>query len=246
MKLDLYRLAAFFGLVFAACGEKEQATESASDSITATDGPSTSGDTGTPTTDADPTSTAGTTDTPAECGASTLPAGPEVTLTLRNGGMTPLFFQPDDGCGNRPFVVLAAADAGLLRVDALACETCAGMQSSCGCSDGCGSAEVVRLEPGGRFDLVWTGNHFVEFAVPAACAGEFCDNTSCLEEQQVAPGLLGLEAFASDTLIECGDCSCAANEDGWCELTGTLSGTGRVAEAMLDFPGTTAIELVFP
>ncbi|MCY0995181.1 hypothetical protein OV203_49095 [Nannocystis sp. ILAH1] len=228
----------FLGLALAACGgDKSETTADTSSSS----GPTTSG-----TSDTDPP-TPTTTGEPDVCAdPSDLDIGPAVTLTLRNGGAAPIFLVVDDGCGGQPFSV-APEGGSQLHTHALACEACATAALQCGCDDGCGNDEIIQLDPDGRLELVWAGDHFEASPVPSACVEQFCGFMTCLARRQVAPARLDIVAFATSAVGECGDaCTCTADAEGWCVLAGQPAGVQRLAEAQLDYPAATALELVFP
>jgi hypothetical protein len=242
-------------LTLAACAPKEPGTESATDG-SSSDGSSSDGTTDA-TTDA-PATTGSSTDTPTTDGSTTeepvtcedpsvAEVGPEVKISLQNGGDGTIWVDRRLFCGRvLPFDIVDA-EGTMLNLTLGLCEfTCEEiLAGDCGCQAGCGEFDqVVTIQPGETLELAWSGAHWPTFPVTEACSVG-CE-TSCVARQQAAPGKYKVVARSSGALAECDKCECEESEPDLCVINAIRAGDELVVEAELDYPAQTAVVIVFP
>jgi len=240
-------------LTLAACAPKEPGTESATDATTSdatTDAPASTGSsTDTPTTtDAATTTDGSTTEEPVTCeDPSVAEVGPEVKISLQNGGDGTIWVDRRLFCGQvLPFDIIDAEGTKLNLTLGLCEFTCEEiLAGGCDCQAGCAEPDqVVTIQPGETLELAWSGAHWPTFPVTEECAMG-CE-TSCVARQQAAPGKYKVVARSSGALAECDKCECVESEPDLCVIDAIRAGDELVVEAELDYPAQTAVVIVFP
>ena len=186
--------------------------------------------------------------------------GPEVTVTLRNAGVAAIFVGSNDiVCQLQDVLVLSRllelhdADDERLELDPWldGCETRCDelIAGQCGCDDTCQDPRTLQLDPGGSVKLRWSGVYAVPVDLSPGCFGGECglwESGHCMAPVQAVPASYQFVAFGH-TELSCAKCTCMANPDGWCEVDyWGPSGLELIARTSFDYPGTTAVEVVFP
>lgn len=177
---------------------------------------------------------------------------PEVKISLRNDGSTPVFLFHVHFCAPVQLVEISGPDAApaFQWMDDICDFTCGeAIDGSCGaCPPFCPEDKVLMIAPGGTHSFAWTGSVFTQTALSLECGAAECGD-SCLKVSQAPDGDYALVARASTSAIICADpnaCTCTPNAEGWCDVL--ASGIGaelRLAEATLDYPDQQDITLVF-
>lgn len=240
-------------VILCACGPKDPGdTDDSADSSAGT-ADATSADTGTASSasTADPP-TSGDTPTTGDiaCADPSPPLGPPIEIQIRNSGAAVAFVDSELGCENvEPFRILGP-DKTALKVDFAPFEwLCSDVMGTdvCGENPGCPYAGAVfQIDPGATLRVPWTGGALVKANLDEACADQFCGG--CFVAEPVPAGAYKVQIHHSPAIEECTEppcTTCQPNDQGWCIVEGIRS-EDLVAEATLDLPADTAVEVVLP
>jgi hypothetical protein len=215
------------------------------------------GATATPDTDATAgtAGTAGTADStdtePLDCVMDETPAGPEVMITLRNERAEAIFVTAPFFCADATVRIDSnGMPPGLWPLGACTPRCTSIVADACECPEDCEIPALVRIDPGASHDVTWDGALFVEHLLDPACnaCGVAPD---CRLGVSAPDGMVLVSATAASSASDCTDpegapvaCECPAG--GSCPLDGTVADPTELgAQAVIDYPGTTAVELVF-
>jgi hypothetical protein len=197
--------------------------------------------------------TADSTDTePLDCVEDEPPAGPEVTITLRNERAEAIFVTAPFFCADAHLRIDSnGMPPGQWPLGACTPRCTSIVADMCECPEVCEIPSLVRIEPGASHEIAWDGALFVEHLLDPVCnaCGVAPD---CRLGVSAPEGMVLVSATAASAASECTDakgapvaCECAADE-GSCMLDGTVADPQELgAQALLEYPGTTALELVF-
>lgn len=259
---------AVLGLLLAAsvaCGGDDGSADSTSPSTGDAGGSTTSVSTAEPTSTSAPTDDTGAStgtganeptgsgDTAApDCPEDTPAEGSEVTISLRNDRAEAIFVTSHFDCAEAHLRIDSNDDpAGRWPLDQCA-PTCASIiADACACPEACMQPRLLRIEPGASHAIVWDGALWVDHELAADCnaCGVAPD---CLLGVTAPASMYLASAAASSAASDCTDeagrpvaCECADGEDS-CLLVGNPADPGELgAQALLDYPRTTSLELVF-
>lgn len=180
--------------------------------------------------------------------------GQPVSITLRNAHAEPIFVGLGNECVLETFEVLAEDGTALDVVGPNCTQSCTEVIES-GCHSlecgACAGPQLVRLEPGGTWQVEWSGVLWAGLAVPAACASPADCSGGCTARRLPEPGahVVRAIAFATCTYDDAQPCEPCSAGDTACTLVAgfqsDFSDPDFIAEAVLDVPSTTAVELVF-
>lgn len=197
--------------------------------------------------------TADSTDTaPLDCVMDEPSAGPEVEITVRNERAEAVFVTAPFFCTEAHVRIDSnGMPAGLWPMGACTPRCTSIVAGACECPEVCEIPALVRIEPGGSHVVPWDGSLFVEHLLDPAC--NTCNVApDCRLGVSAPDGMVLATAAAASAASDCTDaagepvaCECAAGE-GSCLLDGTVANPQELgAQAVFDYPGTTAVELVF-
>jgi hypothetical protein len=177
-----------------------------------------------------------------------------VAITLRNDRAEPIFVGFGNECVIEAYEVTTESGTALQTIGPICSQSCADVIDM-GCSSvdcgACGGPEMVRLEPGGSWELEWSGFVRPGLAIPAECASGLACSSGCATRRLPDPGAHTVRsiAFSSCTNDDGQPCEpCAAGETACTVLAGFESDFSQpdfMAEAALEIPSTQAVELVF-
>lgn len=175
--------------------------------------------------------------------------GPEVTITVRHDGSTPVYFNPV-GCGGA-FPIAIKPEGGepfgyrLGECFPVICETFFDLPDCQQGRNDCEGPPGGRIDPAASRDSLWSGVMLTELQMTAECApGDMCQSR-CLREDQAPAGTYELELTVYTTCT--GPCDCEGEPtDGVCQIwqyDAELSDPTTVT-ATIDYPAQTSAELV--
>lgn len=179
--------------------------------------------------------------------------GPTVDVTVRNATDAPLFLPSSGGCGG--FVSISVRPEGgdePLHIYSGECSPvlCEGFMTNqdcyLGCPD-CAPPNFGRLEAGvSDGSASWWGVSYATLMMTAECGPGLECQRDCLRPDQAPDGSYEISAVAYRTCTG-GTCECdGANPNGACYGWDQVELADQVtATATIDYPGTTAVELVF-
>jgi hypothetical protein len=180
--------------------------------------------------------------------------GQPVVITLRNDRAEPIFVGYGNECVLQAYELLAPDGTALDPIGPTCTQSCAEViESGCQAIDcgACGGPELVRLEPGGTWDLEWSGVLRPGLEIPEACASSpECDG-GCAGRRLPEAGehVVRSVAFVSCTSDAGTPCEeCADGETACTVYAGfgsDFSMPDFTAEAALDVPSASTVELVF-
>jgi hypothetical protein len=174
----------------------------------------------------------------------------EVTITIRNNG-SDIIYLGGEGCSSEILLSLAGADGELPWRSGGCGFSCEDLQQHSGvCAADCAMPPVVRVDPGGSYELSWTGRHLQQQSMPDGCFDEpqYAGEGSCQSHVVAAAGDYTLSAYAW-LQTGCVDttCDCQPDANGSCRMEGFAStdGPGIQADGVVSYPSATSMELVF-
>lgn len=165
----------------------------------------------------------GSTGEPDACAALMNDAlGDPIPLTVFNAREVPIFLTSAVSCQPEYFEIVSKVEGMPGQWSGPHCSfTCEDvMAGACGCTADCPVAPTIRIEPGGAYELSWSGAVLRETALPTECASQDCLADTCRVARAAAPGGLYEATLALVESPQCGDteCTCTPNADGWCQL----------------------------
>jgi hypothetical protein len=173
-----------------------------------------------------------------------------VAITVRNEG-TATIFLGGEGCAADIGVGLAAADGSALPQGASGCGyTCEQLQTRpAACPADCALPPVVRVDPGGSYQLSWSGSYVEPASMPKSCYFEPSYAGPGCERRIVAPAgdyTLTASAWPQTTCVD-NSCDCQPDASGSCVMQGFagVGGTATQASAVVAYPSETSVEIVF-
>jgi hypothetical protein len=180
--------------------------------------------------------------------------GQPVVITLRNDRAEPIFVGYGNECVLQAYELLAPDGTALDPIGPTCTQSCAEViESGCQAIDcgACGGPELVRLEPGGTWELEWSGVLRPGLEIPEACASSpECDG-GCAGRRlpQAGEHVVRSIAFVSCTSDAGTPCDACADGETACTVYAgfgsDFSTPDFTAEAGLDVPSASTVELVF-
>lgn len=176
--------------------------------------------------------------------------GPEVTVTVRHTGTTPVYFKPEGCGGTLTFEITALATdetvpytlgecTPVLCDDFLVLDDC-----SQGCSD-CAPPESGRFEAGGMAEGEWSGAWLVPLTMTNACASGAGCASECQRRDAAPPGRYQIALTTYQLCAGSCECDPPMPEGGVCNLYGgTQLGYPQTFVAEIDYPAQTVAEIV--
>jgi hypothetical protein len=169
--------------------------------------------------------------------------GDEVKVTLRNDTNAPIFVPAGEGCSFVPFTMERSGDE--LKWSRAACEwSCEEILDSCACGADCVANTLLRIEPGGSYDITWDLALYAGKDLSLDCPVEGCP-THCYRRVVAGDGDYRVTASAGTACVGGATaCSCSDGVES-CQLAAELDGTATLtAQATLTLPGD-SVELAF-
>jgi len=182
----------------------------------------------------------------------------EITIRISNETAEPIFLGPTESglcsSGDLPAFEIVDPSSRPRKTELSLCEwTCEDEQDGIGgCPPACLTTHVLRIDPGGSFDSVWSGVFFDRVEMPAACHFEpdQSANRECLKATAAPAGLYRVRAQGwSD--VECddgADCECPDDAGaGSCLLASgrKVMGTSRLVTVEHTYPTPDLVEIRF-
>lgn len=179
--------------------------------------------------------------------------GPAVSVTIRNSRPDPIYVPTERSGGTTPFY-LSNESGTLYWAPHFDCDTvtCAELMSGIceGACPGCYCGEAVKMASGATYEAIWPGTLYEHTELPAACNLEDCEWGLECAKPYGAPGGAYTASSVAYTVLDCDQGSCPDCDpgDGWCivEIDMWLyAGEELHAEAQVDYPNATTLELTF-
>lgn len=171
------------------------------------------------------------------------------TVRLVNLRASDVFLgDPTQGCyGYVPFSLAQGGEAVEPRLGGcqFTCETM--MSGQCSCPAICEQPQIVRLAPGGTYELTWGGFDYLPAQLPSECNTAGCSGECFIP--RYASGLYEVTGTAYPEL-DCGggDCTCEPDASGACVVDGAaaVAGAPITTSVTYDYASTVwELELVF-
>lgn len=174
------------------------------------------------------------------------------TVRFVNLSATTLYLgDPTQGCyGYVPYSLErdGVAVAPRLGGCTFTCETL--MSGQCSCPAICEQSSIVRIVPGGSYELTWAGFDYLPETLPQECGAQGCAGACYVP--RFASGLYEVTGTAYTTLEGCGEpgsCDCVPDESGSCSFfdgTALVSGAPLSTSVTYDYASDVwELELVF-
>jgi hypothetical protein len=169
------------------------------------------------------------------------PPGETLTLRYQNAGSSTLFVGMASGCSGLllPFDVrpVGGTDLTLIRTGCNTCETLQEGEQACPAM--CAMPPIMRLEPGGSYEVTWDARHWIAAMMPDSCYADI-EYATCTQHVVLQPGAYELTAYVYPDCNPAGTsaCDCTASSEGWCrvEMGGSPTGTRLTSTVTFDYP----------
>lgn len=212
----------------------------------------TSADTGEPVSDTDDS----TDGPPEDACAPIVPDegdGQPLAITIRNDRAEAIFVGFGNECVLETFRIDGPGGDTLDTIGPICAQSC-GEVIDTGCQvvdcGACGGPELIRLEPGASWAVEWSGVLRPGLEIPAACDPGGADCGTCSGRRLPEEGTHVVRAIAfatctTDDALPCDECGGADSCSVYAGFDSDFSTPDHQAEASVDLPATTAVELVF-
>lgn len=176
-----------------------------------------------------------------------------VTITIRNDRAETIFVGFGDECVTDAFRITGPDGEELDTIGPFCTQSCEEVIAS-GCSDidcgACAGPELVQLPPGTRWEGEWSGVVSPGLEIPDGCGPSPCSGV-CRGRHLPDPGAHLVRAVAFSTCTTDGGVPCPPCDDPtmscavWASFESDFAMPEFQAEATLELPGTSAVELTF-
>jgi hypothetical protein len=177
-----------------------------------------------------------------------------VMITLRNDFQEPIFVGFGHECVLQAFEIVAPDGDVLDTIGPFCTQSCAEVIES-GCSDivcgGCGGPELIRLEPGGTWEIEWSGLLRPALEIPVECSPSNACTGSCAGRRLPESGThtvrsIAFKSCTTDDALPCDPCGAGmAACTVFAGFESDFSSPDFTARAFFDVPAPTPVALVF-